>query len=314
MSSARRRGLKQGRKVGRETVSNALTKVRKQYEKRDRLEATTTLRKLTYNQARKQVDYDFNANQGPLVKVVVDGAKLSQSRLKLLVPIYQEGTVDNDLLNEGTFNIKDFLFQEGYFDATVAVQVEGAGTPSESVVYSVNEGVKHKVASVTIVGNHYFDTDLLKERMQVAEGRCVSAQRALLAATDEGGYGFDPGALPGERIRQGDDLDRDQGRGHVEVGEEVEGAGDRSGGDDRGRAAAEVRHGGADRRGQQPGEGREGAAELAAGTALLADYAVGGPGRDPGLLPEPRLCGGKGRGEAAAGERRCREDGCGRWT
>ena len=162
-------GLKQGRKVGRETVSNALTKVRKQYEKRDRLEATTTLRKLTYNQARKQVDYDFNASQGPLVKVVVDGAKLSESKLKLLVPIYQEGTVDIDLMNEGTSNIKDFLFQEGYFDATVAVQLEGAGTPSERVVYSVNEGVKHKVASVTIVGNHYFDTDLLKERMQVAK-------------------------------------------------------------------------------------------------------------------------------------------------
>ena len=162
-------GLKQGRKVGRETVSNALTKVRKQYQKRDRLEATTTLRQLTYNQARKQVDYDFNASQGPLVKVVVEGAKLSQSRLKLLVPIFQEGTVDNDLVNEGTFNIKDFLFQEGYFDATVTVRVEGAGTPSERVVYSVNEGVKHKVASVTIVGNHYFDTDLLKERMQVAK-------------------------------------------------------------------------------------------------------------------------------------------------
>jgi outer membrane protein insertion porin family len=63
--------------VGRETVSNALTKVRKQYQKRDRLEATTTLRQLTYNQARKQVDYDFNASQGPLVKVVVEGAKLS---------------------------------------------------------------------------------------------------------------------------------------------------------------------------------------------------------------------------------------------
>jgi outer membrane protein insertion porin family len=34
-------------------------------------------------------------------------------------------------------------------------------------VYSVDKGAKHKVGSVTIVGNHYFDTDLLKERMQV---------------------------------------------------------------------------------------------------------------------------------------------------
>jgi outer membrane protein assembly factor BamA len=168
VAELRKKGkLKQGSKVNRETVSNALTKLRAQYEKKDRLEATTSLRKQTYDTPRKQVDYDFNANQGPLVKVLVDGVKLSKSRLKLLVPIYEEGTVDNDLLNEGTFNIKDFLFQEGYFDATVSVKVEGSGTTSESVIFSVDKGEKHKVGLVTITGNHYFETDLLRERMQV---------------------------------------------------------------------------------------------------------------------------------------------------
>ncbi|HEY4381484.1 MAG TPA: POTRA domain-containing protein [Acidobacteriaceae bacterium] len=161
--------LKQGSKVNRDTISNTLTRLRSEYQKKDRLEATTSLRKQTYNQQRKQVDYDFNANQGPLVKVVVEGFKLSRSRLKLLVPIYEEGTIDNDLLNEGTYNIKDYLFQSGYFDATVTVNVEGAGTPSETVVYAVAKGAKHKVGEVDIAGNHYFDTDLLKERMQVAK-------------------------------------------------------------------------------------------------------------------------------------------------
>ncbi len=59
------------------------------------------------------MDYDFHANQGPLVKVLIEGAKVSKSRLQLLVPIYEEGTIDNDLLNEGTYNIKDFLPQQG---------------------------------------------------------------------------------------------------------------------------------------------------------------------------------------------------------
>jgi outer membrane protein assembly factor BamA len=36
-------------------------------------------------------------------------------------------------------------------------------------VFTVNKGEKHKVSSVTITGNHYFDTDLLRERMQVAK-------------------------------------------------------------------------------------------------------------------------------------------------
>jgi outer membrane protein insertion porin family len=159
--------LKEGSKVNRETVSNALARLRKQYQKKDRLEATTSLRQQTYVPSRKQVDYTFNANQGPLVKVVVEGVKLSTSRLKLLVPIYQEGTIDNDLLNEGTFNIKDYLLQQGYFDAAVSVKVESEGTPAERVVFAVVKGVRHKVSSVTVVGNHYFETDLLKERMQV---------------------------------------------------------------------------------------------------------------------------------------------------
>ncbi len=159
--------LKQGKKVSRETVSSALSRLRSQYEKRDRLEATASLRQQTYNPSRQQVDYDFSASQGPLVRVTVEGAKLSTSRLKLLVPVYQEGTVDNDLLNEGRSNIRDYLFREGYFDATVMVKVVGSDTPAESVVYSVDKGMKRKVGSVTIVGNHYFETDLLKERMQV---------------------------------------------------------------------------------------------------------------------------------------------------
>jgi outer membrane protein assembly factor BamA len=177
--------MKQGSKVTRETTSNALTRLRAQYEKRDRLEATASLRSETYDKGRRQVDYTFRANQGPLVKVAVEGAKFAKRRMKLLLPIYQEGTIDNDLLNEGTYNIKDYLFQEGYFDATVSVKVVGAETATivgaatrpgtganaetaqESVVYAVVKGGKHKVASVTIAGNHYFGTDLLKERMRV---------------------------------------------------------------------------------------------------------------------------------------------------
>ncbi len=159
--------LKRGTKVNRQTVSSALSRLRTQYQAKDRLEATATLEKQTYNAPRKQLDYNFNANQGPLVKVTVEGVRLAKSRIKLLVPIYEEGTIDNDLLNEGTFNIKDFLFREGYFDAAVTVKVIGEDTPSEHVVYAVDKGIKHKVNSVTIRGNNYFDSDLLKERMQV---------------------------------------------------------------------------------------------------------------------------------------------------
>ncbi len=159
--------LKEGRKVTRETTSNALGRLRAQYQKKDRLEATVALQKSTYDQPKKRLNYDFRANQGPVVKVSIEGAKVSKSRLHQLVPVFEEGTIDNDLLNEGTHNIHEFLEQQGYFDAQVEVEVIGENTPSEQVVYSVDRGVKHKVLSVTLKGNKYFESDLLKERMKV---------------------------------------------------------------------------------------------------------------------------------------------------
>ena len=159
--------LKRGSKVQRDTTSTALDKLRQQYQKKDRLEATVSLQKSTYDPVRKQLDYDFHATQGPIVRVDVVGAKFTKSRLHLLVPIFEESTVDNDLLNEGTHNIKEYLQQQGFFDAAVVVRVEGEGTKEQTVIYSVDKGRPHKVTNVTLAGNKYFDTETLKERMRV---------------------------------------------------------------------------------------------------------------------------------------------------
>ena len=162
--------LKRGSKVTRETTNNALSNLRGVYQKNDRLEATLTLQKSTYEAASNTLNYDFAANEGPIVKVVVDGAKISKSRLHLLVPVYEEGTVDNDLLNEGRFKMQDFMQQSGYFDAKVKVAVEGAGTQNVIVRFTVEKGAKHKVVSVEVTGNKYFGSELLKERLQTKSG------------------------------------------------------------------------------------------------------------------------------------------------
>jgi outer membrane protein insertion porin family len=159
--------LKANSKVTRDTISNALSRLRKQYQKNDHLEAAVTLQKQTYDPATKKVDYDFHVSEGPEVKVSVEGAKISRSRLHLLVPIFEEGTIDNDLLNEGIHNIRDFQQQQGYFDAKVDVAVAGGTTSAESVVFTVDLGKRYKVKTVILKGNKYFSDDLLLERMRV---------------------------------------------------------------------------------------------------------------------------------------------------
>jgi outer membrane protein assembly complex protein YaeT len=168
LEAFRKKGkLKANSKVGHETTSTTLDNLRKYFQKKDHLEATVTLRKSTYVPATKTIDYDFDVEQGPIVRVEVAGAHFSKSRLHLLVPVFEEGTVDNDLLNEGTYNMKDFLQQQGFFDAVVKVSVQQPAPDQQVVLYSVDKGEDHKVVSVEIAGNKYFSSDLLKENLKI---------------------------------------------------------------------------------------------------------------------------------------------------
>jgi outer membrane protein assembly complex protein YaeT len=172
-------------KVTRDTAGNALANLRKYYQKKQRLEAAVALEKSQYAADRKQLDYDFRSNQGPTVDVTITGTKVSNARRKKLLPIYEESAVDADLLNEGAHNIREFLARQGYFDAEVEPIVSGVpdepayaadGTPlpppsnlTEKVTFQATQGKKYKVIAVNVTGNKYFDTDTIKERMQVVK-------------------------------------------------------------------------------------------------------------------------------------------------
>ncbi len=154
-------------KVTRDTTSTALAGVRKYYQKRDRLEGTISRQSETYAPPRKQLDYQFLANQGPIVNITIEGAKISKDRKKLLVPIYEESTVDRDLVNEGAFNIRDYMQRKGYFDAEDSVKFLGRGTGTVTVQYTVTPGKRHMVRSVNIEGNKYFSDSLIQQQLRV---------------------------------------------------------------------------------------------------------------------------------------------------
>ncbi len=88
--------------------------------------------------------------------------------MKKLVPVYQENSVDDDLLNEGRRNLRDYLQTKGYFDATV--EVDRQPSPEKNhldIVYKIDPGIRHKLVSVKMEGNKYFDTETIRERMAV---------------------------------------------------------------------------------------------------------------------------------------------------
>ncbi len=153
--------------VDHDTVSRALDGVLKEYQKQDRLEAEVKLESATYDQHTTSMDYHFSANRGPVVNVGVEGANIDEERLKRLIPIFEEGSVDEDLLNEGNRRLRDYYQRLGYFDAKVDHKVNTSGNRQVTIVYSVQLGIRRRVQKVSIVGNRYFDTLTLMDLISV---------------------------------------------------------------------------------------------------------------------------------------------------
>ena len=158
--------LHSGDKVNATKITTALQRLRKKYQKQDRLEAQVTLTQRLYHPETNLVDYTFDISRGPIVEVRVEGAKLREGQIKKLVPIFEESAVDDDLLNEGSRNIRDFLQGKGYFDVKVSYkQSEDAENERRSVVFHIERNQRHKLMDLAIQGNHYFRREDLRERM-----------------------------------------------------------------------------------------------------------------------------------------------------
>ena len=141
--------------------------IRSWYPKHDRLLAKVTLVRLDYDPATNRVTPVLSIDSGPLVAVRIKGANLSGGKLRSLLPIYEERSVDRDLLEEGTRDLADYLQSKGFFDARVSYTTTTAANGSEFIDYDVDRGPHHKLVKLEIQGNRYFDTATLRERMSI---------------------------------------------------------------------------------------------------------------------------------------------------
>src|SRR6185437_724530 len=84
---------------------------------------------------------------------------------KRYVPIFQEHTVDNDLLVEGARNLRDYFQSRGYYDVDVTFRTQPVVNDEETIEYVISLGSRFRLVRLNIAGNHYFQEDDLRERM-----------------------------------------------------------------------------------------------------------------------------------------------------
>ncbi|MBZ5572256.1 MAG: BamA/TamA family outer membrane protein [Acidobacteriia bacterium] len=160
--------LRPGDPISMQRTSSALERLRKRYQKQNRLLAQVSIGKKSYRPDANAVDYVLDIVPGPKVVVSTEGFRIRRGVLKQNVPIFQENAVDEDLLNEGRHNLLNYLQGRGYFDATVELKKQPNTNGNElQIIYAINAGARHKVVRLEISGNQYFLTETLLPRLQV---------------------------------------------------------------------------------------------------------------------------------------------------
>jgi outer membrane protein assembly complex protein YaeT len=124
----------------------------------------------------RTVDLTIDASQGPRVRLVFTGDPLPADVREELVPIAREGSTDEDLLEDSTNRIVDYLRAQGYRNATARhnrVETEG----ELLVSFAVARGPQYRVADVTVTGNVFFPSAALEPVLRVRPGQPFDAAR-----------------------------------------------------------------------------------------------------------------------------------------
>jgi outer membrane protein assembly complex protein YaeT len=161
-------GLAGYKEVTESRVQTGLERIRYSFQARDFLMAKVALEKLVYKPETNRVEPHLRIEEGPRIRIRAEGGRLGLSKLRQLVPVFQERTVDRDLLTEGSHNIAEYYQGRGYFDATVDFSSSpAAATGEQTILYSVVRGPRYKLTGLDIKGNEYFDRRTIQERMAI---------------------------------------------------------------------------------------------------------------------------------------------------
>lgn len=156
--------------VSAQKAADALERIRKKFEKRNRWLAQVSFVEKQYVPETNTVDYTIEADPGPTVLIQVEGFRLGRGTIRKNVPVYEENALDDDLLSEGERNLLSYMESRGYSDAKVELRKE---TDTDKnlvrVIYHIDSGQRHTLVKVTITGNKYFRDEDLRRGMQVQE-------------------------------------------------------------------------------------------------------------------------------------------------
>jgi outer membrane protein insertion porin family len=110
---------------------------------------------------------------GPHVRIVFAGDPLPADRRAELVPVNREGSVDEDLLEDSSHRIEEFLRAQGYRDAVAPYRRQETGGEL-AITFTVARGPEYRVSALEITGNESVPRAEFDASLRLREGQPFS--------------------------------------------------------------------------------------------------------------------------------------------
>jgi outer membrane protein insertion porin family len=153
------------RQITQALTDKGIDGIQKRYAKANRLTAAVNLTGFQYDAVTQRGRPELNIEAGPKIRLRAVEAKISQKKMRQLVPVYQEGSADNDLLWQGAQNLRSYFQSKGYPDADVTFRRQPLKADEETIDYDITLGPRRKLVHIGFTGSNYFETGTLTERM-----------------------------------------------------------------------------------------------------------------------------------------------------
>ena len=151
-------------------------------------------------QGQTTIDLTVDVSRGPLVSLRFEGDALPESARRELVPVREEASVDEDLLEDSRARITTWLQERGYWRARVAYSRRQTDSGLD-VVFTIARGRIYRVQALVIGGAQALPTPTLRQGIDLEEGD-VFVPSLLAAGIGEMTQAYQNSGFPAARVEE----------------------------------------------------------------------------------------------------------------
>jgi outer membrane protein insertion porin family len=170
--------LKHGKPYSPRRIQAATTLVRKKLAQQNYPANKIVIGSPDYHPDTNLADLAINVDTGPVIEIRVVGAKLSwipflaSREKKKLISIYDEESIDPDIIEESRRNLQDYFERKGYFEVKVNTNSQQQNDRT-ILTFQINKGRKYSVKEIAFTGNHHLSSSDLAAQVDVKEGKWI---------------------------------------------------------------------------------------------------------------------------------------------